>query len=171
MATYTVWMVKRANNLNLSSAGEVEAHVIALANGIRPRRIRDVPAHEYLDMKREYQRASLPNYYRLEEGGADRWQVFSCACDCECGDCGLQVQCVDCECEGDDHRPLGSFPRELTGGHLIDAGDDPVKLTELLLGVDCAQMPLSDFRTLQMAIMMKLQTGEVPLSESGTPPT
>lgn len=171
MPEFTVAMLKRIQMQQMSPA-ESEAHAVAVYGGVRPRDIREVPASQYLRMQREYTAATLPSYYRLDEDGA-RLKVFRCACECQCpydepDVCGLQLKCGECDC--DERKELGSIPRELYGGHLIDAGNDPIKLTETLLGGEgsCMAMSLSDFRTVQMAIMSRLGTGEFPLSDDGT---
>lgn len=164
MAEYTVKLLKQASRLNLSS-GNVDAHVIAWANGTSPRRMRSMDGTEYNRMRSEYTMATLPSFYRREPEGLSEWNIYACACECICGECdGLEYTCGTCDCE--ERRLLGKIPRRLTAGHLIDSGDDPMVLTELLLGEDCQDMTISDFRTLQMAIMFILRTGELPLEES-----
>ena len=171
MPEFTVAMLKRIQMQQLPPA-ESEAHAVAIYGGVSPMKIREVPAGQYLRMQREYMEATVPSYYRLvEEGNAVR--VFRCACECQCPfdvvePCGLQRMCGECACE--ERRELGVIPSQLYGGHLIDSGNDPIKLTEGLLGGGMAvmNMSLSDFRTVQMAIMSRLGTGEFPLSDDGT---
>ena len=166
MAEYTVQLLKKASRLNLTG-GNADAHVIAWANETSPRRMRSMDGPQYLRMKNEYTMATLPSFYRRQEAGLQHWEIYACGCDCQCGDCdGLEYTCGECDC--DERRLLGKIPRKLTAGHLIDAGDDPMALTETLLGNDCMSMSISDFRTLQMAIMSILRTGEIPL-EGDTP--
>ena len=173
MAEFTVATLKRIQSLQLSPEVS-ESHAVAIYGGVSPRDIRNVPAAQYLRMQQEYTAATLPSYYRLEPS-ENRYAVFVCACECQCPydepePCGLQLKCGECSCE--ERRELGKIPAELYGGHLIDAGNDPIKLTERLLGGvnSCMSMSLSDFRTVQMAIMSRLGTGELPLSENGTAP-
>ena len=167
---YTVKQLKQANRLGLSPTA-AESHMIAWANGTSPRRLRDMDGAEYNRMRQEYFSSTLPPYYRKQAGeDRDSWYVHSCQCDCMCGECdGLELVCGECDCG--ESRMLGKIPRRLTAGHLIDAGDDPVLLTETLLGSDCDSMLISDFRAVQFAVMSTLRTGEIPLSENTTTAT
>ena len=170
MAEYTVKQLKQVTRLGLPQS-DAESHMIAWANGMSPRHLRDMDGGEYSRMRMEYTRATLPPFFRKlpgEELGS--WYVYSCDCGCMCGDCdGLEMTCGECDCGVS--RLLGKIPRKLTAGHLIDAGDDPVLLTETLLGGECSAMTISDFRAVQFAVMSTLRTGEIPLSESTTTAT
>ena len=160
MAEYKVIMLKRAQRLALSPA-ELQSNVIAMGNNMSPRRIKDIPLAEYRALQREYDRETSPWYYRLAEAGPTRWGVWHCDCDCICFDCGLELKCGLCECE--ESRLIASIPRELTGGHLIEAGNDAMRLTESLVGKNCDEMSIRDFRTVQYAVMLQMETGEIPL--------
>ena len=170
MAEYTVRLLKQANMLNLTPSA-AESHIIAWANGTSPRRLRDMDGAEYTRMRRDYNSATLPPYYRKLPGeDQTSWYVHTCNCDCLCGECvGLEYVCGVCDCG--ESRLLGKIPRRLTAGHLIDAGDDPIALTEGLLGTDCFDMTIADFRAVQFAVMSTLRTGDIPLSESSTTET
>ena len=168
MAYYTVKMLKRASALNISPAA-VEQHMIGWGMGKSPRMIERMPAREYLVMKREYSIDTLPMFYRLSVGEDGRYMVYACDCDadCMCGECeGLERMCGACACENPEL--LGAVPKDLTAGHLIRGGDDSIALTEEIVGQNCDDMSVSQFRTLQMVIMKELRTGALPLPDDTT---
>lgn len=163
MADYTVKMLKRASALNLTTAA-VDQHMIGWGNRRSPRELERMPAQEYLTLKRDYGIDTLPMFYRKVSDGERNWLVYLCECDsdCICGECdGLERMCGECQCE----QPvlLGTIPSQLTAGHLIRGGDDPIALTEEIVGKECDDMSVAHFRTLQIVIMKELRTGAIPL--------
>ena len=158
---YDIALLKRALALNLSPAA-TDAHMMAAANSMSARDIRRLPLAQYRAMQVEFARATEPLTYSRRPLDNGRVLVSECVCECECGECGLERRCVPCGCDG---RAIGDLPEELTAGHIIDADGDAVKLTEALAGKRCDAMTVSDFRTLQAAIMAYLGTGPLPLAE------
>lgn len=165
MSNYTVELLKRANRFNLDE-GKIESNMIAWANGISPRKIPAMDGMEYARLQQEYVVETLPTFYRRVHRDLQNMEVYTCDCDCVCGECiGLERSCDECVCE-DSRRLLGVIPRHLKAVHLIEAGDDSVKLTESITGQDCSGMTISDYRTIHLAIMATLRTGDIPLPES-----
>ena len=161
MSEYTVEFLKRTQRLNLDE-GKIESTMIAWANGLSPRRIPDMDGVAYSRMQREYVAETMPHFYRRQHLDQHRMKVTVCNCDCICGDCqGLERTCDECVCE--EPKQIGIIPRALKASHLIDAGDDPIRLTESIMGQDCTNMPIADFRTMHLAIMSTLRTGDIPL--------
>ena len=161
MAEYTVKLLKEAGRRQLPP-GDATAYIVARGNGITPRAVRSLSGPAYNAMQNDYVRVTLPSFYRKVEDGLERWAIYSCTCGCQCGECfGLELLCPD-DCVCGEAELLGTFPRELTAGMVIDAGDDAVRLTELALGESCDDMDIARFRTLQLAIQKELNTGELP---------
>ena len=162
-STYTVRMLKRASMLNLSDAAR-ESHMVAWGVRSSPRAMRDLPMSEYLQLRRDYTSATLPMWYRKQPDGLHHWRIVECQCDCTCGECqGLERQCGECQCAPE--VLIARIPRELTAGHLIDGGDDAIRLMEVIIGHDCDDMTVSHFRTMNMVIMSEMRTGEIPLPD------
>ena len=168
MSEYTVKMLKFADKLALSPTA-TEQHLICHVNGLSPRRIGEMPAEDYISLRAAYAAATVPKFYRLVAEGLNVWRVMSCDCDCVCWECtGLERKCGDCDCE--EPTVIGRFPQQLLARHLIDGGDDSIGLTEHIMGRNCDDMSVSDFRTMQLAIMARLRKVELPLAESPPEP-
>ena len=159
-------MLKRASGLGLSPSA-VDQHMIGWGSRRSPRELERLSAPEYMTLKREYGIDTLPVFYRKRSDEQRNWAIYVCDCDtdCLCGECdGLERICGECQCE--QPELLGTIPGHLTAGHLIRGGDDPIALTEEIVGKECDDMSVSHFRTLQIVIMKELRTGELPLSEA-----
>ena len=166
---YTVRMLKRAAMLNLTEAAR-DSHLIAWANRTSPRRLRALPSADFLRMRMEYTASTTPTFYRKRDDGMRHWGIYECYCDCVCGECiGLERSCDECQCE--EPVFIARIPRELTAGHLIDGGDDAIRLIEVIIGKDCDSMTMSHFRTMNMVVMSELRTGEIPLPDDTTAST
>lgn len=163
MVEYKMLMLKRASRLGLQPA-DSDAHIIAWANGLDLTAMLSGPAGPYLELRQQFVQDTAPRRYRLSDDPDDmgRLLVQPCVCECLCLDCGLLMECGDCQC---DTAKLGSIVRELTARQLVDCGDDAIRLVEVAMGQSSNDMDVRDFRTVQFAVFRQLGLGRLPLSD------